>query len=153
MGMVEIKTASAEDLKSLYRDEAAAFEGLDLSNLETDKAMEIFIKKLTANGMSLVMGSTVYIADGRLINETYDLAGDNAYKDDFHISIIPYDNCIFDDPDNKEFMAELKTNLGIRWWQDIVDNNEYREYKAGRHPHSKQIEWLVDYFNKQEGTK
>lgn len=150
MGMITVKTADSNDLQRLYREAATAFEGLDLSDLEDEKVAEHFIKKLSANGMALKMGTTIYIAGGKLINETYDLAGDNAYVEDYHMSLIPYDDCIFDDPDSKEFMAELRANLGIRWWGDIVDNNEYREYKAGRHPHSKQIEWLVEYFNKKE---
>lgn len=148
-----IKSADEADLRMLYNNEGVAFEGVDLSSLENEEAEEFFIKKLVSNGLSLKNDTTVYIAKGSVINKLYDLAGDNAYGDDFVISIIPYDDCIFEYPDNTEFMKELKINLNIRYWEDIVDNNEYREYKAGRHPHSKQIEWLVDYFNKQEETK
>ena len=36
----------------------------------------------------------------------------------------------------REFLAKMKENLKIRWFTDIVDNNEYKEY----------IKFIEDYL-------
>ena len=139
-----VKMAGFEDLKMLYREEGLAFEGIDLSNINTDEGAEFMLKKFRANGLSIKDHSFIYIATGEAMNSTFDLEGDNAYRDDFHISIIRYDDCIFERND-RDFMSNLKTNLLVRWFRDICDNNEYKEYIKGRHDRTDNIQWIIDW--------
>ena len=46
---------------------------------------------------------------------------------------------------NKNDIVAAKSTLKARYFNDVVDNNEYREYLAGRHEKSEQIQWLIDF--------
>lgn len=77
---------------------------------------------------------------GKIMNKVFDLAGTNAYPDDLIITFIPL----------KYFKGirntiDAKSRFSARYFNDVVDNNEYREVEAGRHEPSDQIQWLVDY--------
>lgn len=84
----------------------------------------------------------VYIISGKDMNKIYDLYGDNAYQNDVNHVIIPLDTL-----KNRKDIVSAKGTLRARYFNDVVDNNEYREYKAGRHKKSKQIQWLIDHYN------
>ena len=81
----------------------------------------------------------VYVVSCEDINKFYDLAGDNAYREEAIFVIIPFDT-LKDSNDT----SSAKVALRARWFNDVVDNNEYREYMAGRHEKSKQIQWIID---------
>ena len=81
----------------------------------------------------------VYVISCEDINKFYDLAGDNAYNEDAIFIVIPFDT--LKDSDDT---PSAKVTLQSRWFNDVVDNNEYREYMAGRHEKSKQIQWIID---------
>lgn len=142
MSIPIVITATEEDLKNLYEQEGAAFEQIDFFVFARPDVWDRVYGKFVSNGLSLHDGTTVYVADGKTLNSLYDLEGDNAYQEDFHMSIIPYDSCEFEDV-KIEPMKKMKEALGIRWFRDIVDNNEYREYMKGRHESSEQISWLI----------
>ena len=144
-----ITEATEEDLKNLYLKEGTAIEGLDLSEMKNPDTCKMILKKFEDEGFEIEEYSTIYIATGKLMNSVYDLEGDNAYKDDFHISIIEYDDCKFRSRE-REFLAKMKENLKIRWFTDIVDNNEYKEYIKGRHEKTSHIEWLIDKLGDRE---
>lgn len=100
-----------------------------------------FIEKFVNSGIYLVKNITIYVADGSTVNKYYDLEGDNAYESDFHITLISFDDFKTED---SEKISSAKYALNARYWRDVVDNNEYREYKKGRHKATKNIQWLID---------
>ena len=139
---VTTKKATAADLKSLYNGEGLCFEGLDLNDINKEEYHDRILKKLEDNGVVLKDKTVIYGVTGKEFNKVYDLEGTNAYDDDYHISIIPYSSCIFTSQD----FAEMKNALKFRWFADVVDNNEYREYKKGRHKKTQNIQWLIDAY-------
>lgn len=60
---------------------------------------------------------------GRDMNDLYCLTGSNRYPDDLHFLGFCLDG--LDIP----ALAILKIEMGDRWYDDIVDNNRYREEK------------------------
>lgn len=80
----------------------------------------------------------VYVTTGKDMNKIYDLAGNNAYQNDVHHVIIPLNTL-----KNSRDIVYAKATLRARYFNDVVDNNEYREYLAGRHERTKEIEWLI----------
>lgn len=61
----------------------------------------------------------VYVTKGKLMNEVYELTGDNAYQDDASIvSVMDIDMM-------KVVLARFE--IGARWFDDIVENNRFRE--------------------------
>lgn len=58
---------------------------------------------------------------GADMNKAYNLTGDNAYKDNFHIQV-------FDGLDTKDpNVSSTLKSMGCRWMEDIVNNNVDRE--------------------------
>ena len=80
-----------------------------------------------------------YIISCKDINKIYDLAGDNAYNENCIFLVFPLNTL----KDIHESPA-VKARFGARYFNHVVDNNEYREYIAGRHEKSKQIEWIIN---------
>ena len=80
----------------------------------------------------------VYYVSCADINEYYDLAGDNAYNESCIFVIVPLDTL-----KNISDTSSAKIDLRARYFNDVVDNNEYREYIAGRHERSDSIEWII----------
>lgn len=92
---------------------------------------------------------TVYIIPTKFFNKVYDLYGDNAYEEKGYAhAVIPLSIC---DHLNDIKLMQLKAKLNARFFNDVVDNNEYREYVAGRHKRSEQIEWLIQYQDNLNG--
>ena len=87
----------------------------------------------------------IYVISGKDFNKIYDLYGDNAYRNDTHHVIIPLSTL-----KNTKDIVAAKGLLRARYTNDVVDNNEYREYLAGRHQKSEQIQWLIDYHSTNE---
>ena len=57
--------------------------------------------------------------EGKVMNDFYDLSGNNRYPDDSHIvSVIDIDLCK---------VTFKRFEIGGRWFDDIVDNNASRE--------------------------
>lgn len=98
-------------LDSLYKDSSLTLEGLDLSSLDA-----------YANYLNDVCGlkdnAVFHIISGEVMNDVYDLYGDNAYPDDLHIVCIKLE-CL------KKPMAIVtkRFEFGGRWFDDVVDNN------------------------------
>ena len=76
------------------------------------------------------------------MNSVYDLHDNNRYSDDLHFTGLPL-NLFMHKVDGAPAYASLKAR-GFRFFNDIVDNNEYREYINGHHEKSKQIQWLIN---------
>ena len=80
----------------------------------------------------------VYYMSCKDINDYYDLAGDNRYNDSCIFVVVPFATL-----KNISDTSSAKIDLHARYFNDVVDNNEYREYIAGRHEKTKNIEWLI----------
>lgn len=63
-------------------------------------------------------GVAGYIYTGKVMNDHYNLSGDNRYPDDIHFLTIP--NEAFE---NAMAIAIPRFQVGGRWFDDIVDNN------------------------------
>lgn len=86
----------------------------------------------------------IYFVTGKVFNDVYDLAGDNAYENSVHHAIIPFKVL-----KNTNDISYAKPQLRSRYFRDVVDNNEYREYIAGRHKKSPQIQWLINAYTNE----
>lgn len=64
----------------------------------------------------------VYIIKGKVMNEIYNLTGDNAYPDD--CTIVSVD---LNDMENWSAVVMPRFQIGARWLDDIIDNNVRRE--------------------------
>lgn len=127
-------------LDKLYLSDALVLEGVNV--LEGD-LRDLIINELRKYNIFVELSATVYVFTGKEINEHYDLEGDNAYKDDFHISMISL-NDVHMSVEDTDFEG-FKNNTKWRYWKDVVDNNEYREWLKGRHMMSDRIKWIVDF--------
>ena len=143
------KKASSSDMKNLYNIDGLSFEGLDLSSIKNDESMKKLINRFYNAGVLLNNNCTIYVCTGKDVNKTYDLEGDNRYPDNYHISIISFKDFKLMDPTNYDAVSNMKQSLGCRYWRDVVDNNEYREYIKGRHKATAQIQWLIDAYKNQ----
>lgn len=61
-----------------------------------------------------------YHFKGKLMNKTYDLTGNNAYKEDITFLSFKLDGL------NVSKLALFKLRFGARWLDDIVSNNNVR---------------------------
>lgn len=112
--VVEVKTK--QQLDALYAEWAFTIEGLYTS--EIDKLID-WILQYTTFKSDIV---TVYVTSGEVMNRYYKLTGDNRYPDDVNIVSIKNSAMI-----NVNAVAIPRFQIGARWFNDIVDNNLYRE--------------------------
>jgi len=89
----------------------------------------------------------IYYTTGKYLNDVYDLHGDNRYQNDSEHIIFPLNSV------PSKYHTQVKQTLHARFFNDVVDNNEYREYIAGYHKASPQIQWLIGHHGpKDEST-
>ena len=134
----EAKTKS--DFDKFYRGNDFTLEGIT-----TDEASCQMIANFLANRFEVNTPIEIFAIKGKDMNKVYDLYGDNAYPDTLSIMVIPLDTI----KDNKDIVS-AKSAIKARYFNDVVDNNEYREYLAGRHEKSKQIQWIIDAYANQD---
>jgi hypothetical protein len=109
--MKVIKLTNKKELDNLYHTACFTWEGMS-DHEENLTAIESAIRKSGYKGEECVF----YTYKGKLMNESYELSGDNAYPDDLTFVSIPnFYNLIF------------KIEYDARWFDDIVDNNKRRE--------------------------
>jgi len=102
-----------EDLGS-----AATIEGLELDSIP--KYVELIEKlggKFKQKGDEKL---TVYVTNGLQMNTSFRLRGDNRYPDDTHIVSIK-----LEDFDYEMGFCINRLRFGIRWMDDILDNNRW----------------------------
>lgn len=126
---------SKSELDRLYNSEAYFIECVS----GDEELCQIMSNLLGAN-FEIKQPLNIFVVNGKDFNKAYDLYGNNAYQDDVHHVIIPLD----DVGDKSAYKA--KAVLKARYFRDVVDNNEYREYMAGRHKKSAQIQWIIDRY-------
>lgn len=128
---------SKSDMDKFYRNNDFCIECVSGDN----ELCQILANILGAN-YDINTPVEIYVTTGKDFNKIYDLAGDNAYQNDVHHVIIPLNTL-----KNNNDIVSAKSALKARYFNDIVDNNEYREYKAGRHKKSAQIQWIINAYN------
>lgn len=111
--MEQIKITTRDEIDSL--GSAPTFEGLNLNSL--DAMAKIFEKEFGFNK------SKVYVLSGKDMNAAYKLTGTNAYPDDLHIVSLDFSDLW---PHEKLDYIKMR-RYGVRWMDDIVSNNLYRE--------------------------
>lgn len=107
------KRQDIEDLGS-----AATIEGLELNSIPDYVNL---IEKLGGKykikpGQKL----NVYVTSGAQMNKSFRLKGSNAYPDDTHIVSIK-----LEDFDHEMDFCLKRLQFGIRWMDDIIDNNRW----------------------------
>lgn len=97
---------------------AATIEGLTLDSIP--KYVELIEKlggKFKQKGDEKL---TVYVTSGLQMNKSFRLKGSNAYPDDTHIVSIKLEDFDYD----TSFCIN-RLRFGIRWMDDILDNNRW----------------------------
>ena len=133
----EVKSKSIMD--RFYKGNDFTLEGVDCD----DKSCQM-IANFIGHHVEIKTPVEIYVIKGKDMNKAYDLYGDNAYKDNIHIMVIPLTTL-----KDSRYIVHTKNAINARYFNDVVDNNEYREYLAGRHEKSEQIQWIIDYHAKQ----
>ena len=105
-----------DDIEFLRNCSAFTIEGLRIDQESLDQLFA-WIRKYTE-----LKREMVYVTDGRLMNESYGLTGDNAYPADLHIVSI-----VLDDFENLGALIGPRFEIGARWMDDIIENNLRRE--------------------------
>jgi len=126
---------SKSELDRLYSSEAYFVECVS-----GDEELCQIIANLLGANFEIKQPLDIFVVDGKDFNKAYDLYGNNAYQNDVHHVIIPLDEV------NDKSAYKAKSIIKARYFRDVVDNNEYREYAAGRHKKSAQIQWLIDRY-------
>ena len=108
-----------DDLQMLYDDNALTFEGtvIDDDNLG-------FLVKWFDQHNCHMKKNDFYVVSGELMNTHYGLTGSNAYPNDCNILCVK-----LVDLDNVGGIILPRFQIGGRWFNDVVDNNLYREGK------------------------
>lgn len=110
----ELKTK--EELNNLYDNCSLTFEGFT-----TDKDNLDFLYEWLKNNKALKGEDLhLYLIKGKTMNEIYNLKRSNKYAKDLNIISVENDVLDFSKIVIKRF------ELGGRWFNDIVDNNERR---------------------------
>lgn len=105
-----------KDFLSLYDDNALTIEGLTLASIE-----EWFNVLLTQTEFKTET-VTCYVTSGAIMNKYLGLSGTNSYPDDLTIVSFKLKSMV-----NPTATAIPRFNYGGRWYNDIVDNNLFRE--------------------------
>ena len=113
----KILVTSKDQLDELYDAWALTLIGLDDSDESINHFID-WIKKYSEVSNPL----NVYITSGKTMNNHYNLTGNNRYNEDLKIVSIK----------NKDIMQLMRVaiprfEIGGRWFNDIVDNNSWRE--------------------------
>ena len=134
-----IKNATSSDLDKFYKNcDFAIFKNKKFNDKDAKKLSK---KLYSIDGFNKSIKTiNFFIVDGKTMNKKYDLNA-SKYKDNDILIIFPLN--LFK-TNNSIVIAKQITNS--RYFNDIVDNNEYKEVSAGYHKMSKQVEHLDKYF-------
>ena len=134
-----IKNAASSDLDKFYKNcDFAIFKNKKFNDKDAKKLSK---KLYSIDGFNKSIKTiNFFIVDGKTMNKKYDLNA-SKYKDNDILIIFPLN--LFK-TNNSIVIAKQITNS--RYFNDIVDNNEYKEVTAGYHKMSKQVEHLDKYF-------
>ena len=107
---------SGSELEYLYIYSALTWEGL-VTTEDSLSQVSDWLKSKDA----LTSEPSFYVITGKFMSDYYKLTGTNRYPDDLNIVCVD-PKCI-----NLGKVIFARFESGGRWFNDIVDNNEYRE--------------------------
>ena len=114
MTIVKVPEGRVEEFLTMFTENSCfTFEGLDLSNKESNKLME---RDFRAAGFT-EKDFIVYVLKGAIMNDYYGLTDSNAYNPDLTIAVIP-----------NFYNPILKMIVGARWVDDIVASNCIKQH-------------------------
>lgn len=117
--MKTLLVTKKEELDSLYNESAVTIVGLDESSIVE------WVDWLKENDYAENTETlTAYVIKGLTMNYHYFLTGNNRYPDDLTIVSIPLSEL---KNINKLAIDPMRWQVGYRWFDDVVDNNTYRE--------------------------
>ncbi|MGN1300864.1 MAG: hypothetical protein ACI4VC_05925 [Clostridia bacterium] len=122
MTIVKVPEGRVEEFLTMFTENSCfTFEGLDLSDKESNKLME---KNFRAAGFT-EKDFIVYVLKGSTMNDYYGLTDSNAYNPELTIAVIP-----------NFYNPILKMIVGARWFDDIVASNCIKQnaIKTGLEP-------------------
>ena len=103
MTIVKVTEGRLEEFLTMFTENSCfTFEGLDLSDKESNKLME--------------KDFIVYVLKGATMNDYYGLTDSNAYNPELTIAVIP-----------NFYNPILKMIVGARWFDDIVASNSIKQ--------------------------
>ena len=113
MTIVKVPEGRVEEFLTMFTENSCfTFEGLDLSDKESNKLME---KDFRAAGFT-EKDFIVYVLKGSTMNDYYGLTDSNAYNPELTIAVIP-----------NFYNPILKMIVGARWFDDIVASNSIKQ--------------------------
>ena len=113
MTIVKVPEGRVEEFLTMFTENSCfTFEGLDLSDKESNKLME---KDFRAAGFT-EKDFIVYVLKGSTMNDYYGLTDSNAYNPELTIAVIP-----------NFYNPILKLIVGARWFDDIVASNSIKQ--------------------------
>ena len=113
MTIVKVPEGRVEEFLTMFTENSCfTFEGLDLSDKESNKLME---RDFRAAGFT-EKDFIVYVLKGSTMNDYYGLTDSNAYNPELTIAVIP-----------NFYNPILKMVVGARWFDDIVASNSINQ--------------------------
>ena len=113
MTIVKVPEGRVEEFLTMFTENSCfTFEGLDLSDKESNKLME---RDFRAAGFT-EKDFIVYVLKGSTMNDYYGLTDSNAYNPELTIAVIP-----------NFYNPILKLIVGARWFDDIVASNSIKQ--------------------------
>ena len=113
MTIVKVPEGRVEEFLTMFTENSCfTFEGLDLSDKESNKLME---RDFRAAGFT-EKDFIVYVLKGSTMNDYYGLTDSNAYNPELTIAVIP-----------NFYNPILKMIVGARWFDDIVASNSIKQ--------------------------
>lgn len=101
-----------EFLDQFFNTSAFTFEGIDITNKKSNNQLEKALREAGYDKDEIL----TYWFTGDVMNSKYHLTGDNAYPDDLTFLVIP-----------EFYNVQFKLLTQARWFDDIVQNNAYRQ--------------------------
>jgi len=115
--MNKITVDDKATLDALEHDSALTFEGMSPSEKNLGDILA-WVKEYTP-----LKREDAYVVSGSLMNRTYNLTGDNAYPETgCHLVCVK-----LSDMENPGKVVIPRFQVGGRWFDDVVANNEMRE--------------------------
>ena len=118
MSRYNLVQADSEKLDEFYNDCSLTFEGCTTDKENLDYLYN-WLKELNAIKGTLL---PIYTYKGSLMNEKYGLTGSNAYPNDLNFITVK-----LSDINYSNNLAYKRFEIGGRWFDDIVENNKYRQ--------------------------
>ena len=113
MTIVKVPEGRVEEFLTMFTENSCfTFEGLDLSDKESNKLMEKYFRAAGFTEKDFI----VYVLKGATMNDYYGLTDSNAYNPELTIAVIP-----------NFYNPMFKMIVGARWFDDIVASNSIKQ--------------------------